>query len=229
MTIWHEEFRAYARAFGEDEVAAILLRDGEREWLVWPAQTVEGLTFTLTADAILESVPGDDLQHVVGWVHSHPSGIAPSPSGTDDDQIRALAKDLAGGVAEMVIFGGHDYSLHSVTHAVLVGDRVFVSDTETWRQASAASKWDEQAKALYAASRPARPAIGKWRPAGSGAWHGSSVWDEGRAATANEMAALGSFTCPWCAAAEVNIEGELCGDCDDWTELAGQDDVRSVM
>lgn len=151
---WHTEFRAYARAFGSDEVAAILLRNADREWLVWPEQTVEGLTFTLKADSLLSAVPADDLQHVVGWVHSHPLGMSPDPSRTDDDQIRELAIDLAGRIAEMWIFGGHDYGTWSVTKAVLVGNTIFTSDLETWRQPTENTPWDDAAHTFYNACRP---------------------------------------------------------------------------
>ena len=155
MSEWHEEFRAYARAFGKDEVAAILLRSEEEgEWLLWPDQKVEGLTFTLTADSILASVPVEDLQHVVGWVHSHPMGMNPSPSGTDDTQIRELAKDLAGGIAEMWIFGGKYYELYSITRAITAQGFAFVTDTVTWQQSSPSSRWDEVAAQLYKASKP---------------------------------------------------------------------------
>lgn len=193
---WHEEFRAYARAFGKDEVAAILLRNGDREWIVWPTQTVEGLTFTLKADAILDDVPANDLQYVVGWVHSHPMGMNPNPSGTDEKQIRELAKDMAGAIAEMWIFGGHDYGTYSVTNAVHVHGMTFVSDTNTWYKRAPASQWDDDAEAFYKASMPApKPSLG-FVPSGTPEW-----WEK-------EMGA----SCIWCFN-EVKENRELCDTC----------------
>jgi len=197
---WHDEFKAYARAFGRDEVAAILLREEGVESLVWPEQMVEGLTFTLTADAILSSVPAERLQHVVGWVHSHPLGLDPDPSGTDDQQIRELASDFAGGVVEMHIFGGFDYSRVSVTRALQVGGIVFVSDTETTVRRAPATPFDERARAFREACQPVKPA------ATVGAWRGhdwQDPWEDDE-----------EHTCPWCTKATVDDPGMLCGKCD---------------
>lgn len=148
MTTWHEEFKAYARAFGKDEVAAILMRHEDKEWLIWPEQLTEGLTFTLTADAILEAVPVEHLAHVAGWVHSHPSGLDPTPSGTDNYQIRELARDLGGNTVDMVIFGGPDYTQVSTTSAMMHNGTIFLTDTKrsTYQMAT---KWDEAAAAFY--------------------------------------------------------------------------------
>jgi len=209
MSQWHTEFRAYARAFGRDEVAAILLRKGDKEWLIWPPQTVEGLTFTLTASAILDHVPVDDLQYVVGWVHSHPMGMAPSPSGTDWDQIREYAKDVAGGIAEMVIFGGHDYSDVSVTRGVYMDGSVFLSDTETVSLKPPASPFDEAAVAFRAASEP--PPKPAWVPSGD---YRIPLLPKATA----DPDAMGGYFCSWCQTGEADAPGLLCHAC----ELEGQ-------
>lgn len=229
---WHEEFKAYARAFGRDEVAAILLRDGEREWITWPAQKVEGLTFTLTSDAILDSVPADDLQHVVGWIHSHPMGLDPSPSGTDDGQIRELAKDLAGQVAEMWIFGGHDYRQYSITRGVHVNGQTFTSDTEHWQQGVTSTPWDEAAEKFYNESRPPVPlrqllptySRSATSPTGTYGW---ASWDDeddediGRESLMAELDQLDqdgylppTYGCVFCGRDEADYPDSLCNECD---------------
>lgn len=204
---WYEEFRAYARAFGSDEVAAVLLRDGEREWIAWPAQTVEGLTFTMSADAILSAVSAEDLQHVVGWVHSHPMGMSPDPSGTDDIQIREMARDMGGNVAEMWIFGGHDYRTISITQAVLVGSMVFVADMEMLRIPVEATPHDDAATAFYKASRPVAPAP-SLVPA---RYDMFPKWDDDDI----EKEAMGSDFCTYCLRHTADAPGMLCNDCDD--------------
>lgn len=214
---WHDEFRAYARAFGKDEVAAILLRnsDGE-EWLVWPKQVVEGLTFTLNADAILDSVPVDQMGHVVGWVHSHPMGLDPDPSSVDDDQIREFAIDAGGSIVEMVIFGGPDYRDISVTRALVADDEVFVSDT-TIVSSRPKTQWDDAAREFYEASR--RPAVDAspiaTHRAMSSAWS-MAQWDD----DVSGDQSLGHF-CPMCCRHESDTPGMLCWDCE-YNELRSE-------
>lgn len=210
---WYNEFRAYARAFGKDEVAAILLRKEGKEWLVWPEQTVEGLTFTLTANGILDAVPVDDLQHVVGWVHSHPMGMTPTPSGTDKKQVRDAAKDLAGNVAEMWIFGGSDYSDMSVTSAVYVDGTAFVSDTKEFYIPAPPTEWDDAAKAFHEASRrkPSTSAMPTYAD-----WYARHAWEdeEDEDEYLHDYKA-GKYDCPWCLKIGVtDAYGSLCGECD---------------
>lgn len=210
---WHEEFRAYARAFGKDEVAAILLRNEEREWLVWPEQIVEGLTFTLTADAILDNVDADNLQHVVGWVHSHPMGLSPEPSGTDDKQIRELARDFKGEIAEMVIFGGLDYCRVSTTQAVEVAGMVFLSDTYTTVKRERTA-WDETAAKFYEDSLPRAIVENLAMPVFARAQ--DAEWEEMRGAFDSRYyppSGQDPHQCPWCLDS-VESEGALCTSCD---------------